>query len=169
MLFILFIFIVQTQLLIPTKEIDFGFFCSCNDRLLFSKFSRRSHESTRWHHWVFFNFNTVYNFIFSLILFSWIFIIKLFSILFTFIFWYDWCQEFKLSAVQFHIDQFINELANYFPVTLPQVIYLQVFDIWKSKLLQITDHFCNCIIYLSFKILEVYKHTLSLGLIDILN
>jgi len=69
-----------------------------------------------------------------------------------------------LSAVQFNVEQLVNNMANCLTKTLSQVLRLTVLGTVSTKLLEVTEQLLNRIGCVAFKVFEWNKNSEFLGL-----
>ena len=86
MILITIIFIIHSHLIISIEEIDFGFLSPTNNWFLLGKLAWLSHEATRRHKWMRFDFNSINDLVPTLILLLRSFGVTLISTLITFVF-----------------------------------------------------------------------------------
>ena len=76
----------------------------------------------------------------------------------------DWRQELKVTTIKLKVDEFINELTRLLTVTFEQLLDFKRLDIRKTEFLEVRQHFDDCLVELSFKVLEIDEDSLLLTL-----
>jgi hypothetical protein len=72
--------------------------------------------------------------------------------------------KFKITSIQFLIDQLIDKLAGSLAISRDQVLGLDVLDIGQRKFLQVVQEFVDGFFGLAFEVLKVDEHALLLAL-----
>ena len=76
----------------------------------------------------------------------------------------DGLQELKVTTVQLKVDQFINQLANLFAIAFQELLLLEWFHVWETKLLKIWQHLDDGLVQLSLEVFKIDEDSLLLTL-----